>query len=267
MQLEFHQIDAFSDRPFGGNPAVVYRLDGWLADELMQRIAAEHNQAETAFLVREGMVWHIRWFTPTVEVPLCGHGTLAAAHVLFNLYNEPGERIDFICKSGSLSVSREAGRLVLDFPATMPQEVGVNLEIRHAFGPDIVDALATDHLMVVLESEQAVREFVPDYTALAKLPWRLGVIITAKGNRHDFVSRFFAPGIGINEDPVTGSAHCSLVPYWSKRLSKFGLSAYQCSPRGGELICRLEGSRVKIGGTAILVASGKLFLNQGNTLL
>lgn len=259
MELEFHQIDAFSDRPFSGNPAMVYRLDSWLDDELMQKIAAEHNLAETAFLVREGAVWRIRWFTPITEVPLCGHATLASAYVLFELYKEPVERLDFICKSGPLSVTREGGRLWLDFPAVVPSEVGVTRDVERALGVEAVDVLGSKELFVVLESEQAVLDCQPDMIALAKLPWP-GAIVTAKGNKHDFVSRYFAPAIGINEDPVTGSTHCSLIPYWSKRLSKMSLKAYQCSARGGELFCQLEGDRVSIGGNATLVASGKLLL-------
>lgn len=259
MQLDFHQIDAFTQHAFRGNPAMVYRLDAWLGDELMQCIAAEHNLAETAFLVKSAGVWQIRWFTPQTEVPLCGHATLAAAHALFELYHEPGQRIDFSCASGPLSVSREAGSLWLDFPVLRPQKVGVSLELESALGLSVVDVLAADKLLVVLDSEQSVRACRPDFAALARLPWQ-GVIITAQGERHDFVSRFFAPALGINEDPVTGSAHCSLIPYWAERLHKTMLSAYQCSKRGGELQCRLEGERVKIGGQARLIASGRLWL-------
>ncbi|MDE1163828.1 MAG: PhzF family phenazine biosynthesis protein [Pseudomonas sp.] len=259
MQLDFYQVDAFSQRPFSGNPAMVYRLDAWLADELMQQIAAEHNLAETAFLVREGLAWHIRWFTPTTEVPLCGHATLASAFVLYEVYGETGEAIEFTSKSGPLSVSREDGRLLLDFPTLVPTEVGVTLDVERALGCEVVDVLGSNELFVVLASEQAVRECAPDMAALAKLPW-LGAIVTARGDHHDFVSRYFAPAIGIPEDPVTGSTHCSLIPYWSQRLNKLSLSAYQCSARGGELFCRLEGDRVKIGGFATLVASGRLTL-------
>lgn len=259
MQFEFHQVDAFSERPFSGNPAMVYRLDAWLADELMQKIAAEHNLAETAFLVREGQGWHIRWFTPTTEVPLCGHATLASAHVLFEVYQEQVEQLHFISKSGPLSVSKEGDRLWLDFPAMVPGEVGVTLDVERALGLEVVDVLGSNELFVVLESEQAVLDCKPDMAALAKLPWP-GAIVTARGSRHDFVSRYFAPAIGIDEDPVTGSTHCSLIPYWSRRLGKTSLTAYQCSARGGELFCRLEGDRVKIGGNATLVASGKLLL-------
>ena len=259
MSLEFHQVDAFTDQPFRGNPAVVYRLDAWLDDELMQRIAAEHNQAETAFVVREGQQWHIRWFTPTTEVPLCGHATLATAHVLFEVYGEPGARLDFTCMSGALAVSREQGRLELDFPVSQAGNAIGTDELERALGQSVVAAYEGKELLVVLASEQDVRDCKPDLPALARLPG-LGVIVTAQGEQHDFVSRYFAPGIGIDEDPVTGSTHCVLTPYWAGRLGKRELSAYQCSARGGELHCRLEGERVKIAGQAVLVASGTLFL-------
>lgn len=259
MHLQFHQIDAFTSHPFSGNPAVVYRLEAWLADSLMQQIAAEHNQAETAFVVREGAGWHIRWFTPTVEIPLCGHATLATAHVLFELYGEAGERLDFTCLSGALSVSREQGRLVLDFPTQRAADVAVSAALEQALGVPVLAAQQGNELLAVLESEQAVRDCQPDMKALAKLPG-LGVIVTAPGLKHDFVSRYFAPGIGIDEDPVTGSTHCLLIPYWAERLDKTELHAYQCSARGGELHCRLQGERVKIAGQAVLVAGGTLFL-------
>jgi len=261
MQLEFHQIDAFSDQPFEGNPAMVYRLDAWLADDLMQRIAAEHNLSETAFVVRETAGWHIRWFTPAAEVPLCGHATLATAYVLFEVYNEPSDTLEFMSKSGALSVTRENGRLLLDFPAMPPSEVGVTVDVERALGMEVVDVLGAAELLVVLESEQAVRDCKPDMAAIARLPWP-GVIITAKvdGQLYDFVSRYFAPAIGIPEDPVTGSTHCSLIPYWSARLNKFSMTAKQVSARGGKLFCRLEGDRVKIGGYATRVASGKLMV-------
>ena len=259
MPLAFHQIDAFSDRPFRGNPAVVYRLDAWLEDELMQRIAAEHNQAETAFSVREGDAWRIRWFTPECEVPLCGHATLATAHALFELYGEPGERIDFVCLSGALAVTREDGRLVLDFPAMRLEPAPLAERVGAILGQRVLAVQVGKELLAELESEQAVRDCKPDLAALAQLPG-LGVIVTAPGREHDFVSRYFAPGIGIDEDPVTGSTHCILAPYWAERLDKPELSALQCSARGGELHCRLQGERVKIAGQAVLVASGQLFI-------
>lgn len=259
MQLHFHQVDAFSDRPFAGNPAMVYRLDQWLEDGLMQQVAAEHNLAETAFVVAEDDGYRIRWFTPCTEVPLCGHATLASAHVLFDVYAEQAPRLDFKSRSGLLSVSRENGRLWLDFPRIDPQPLTEPVAVAEALGCEVREVYQTRELFVVLDSEQAVRDCAPDMAALARLPG-LGVIVTAPGERHDFVSRYFAPGIGIPEDPVTGSTHCSLIPYWAARLGKSELQALQCSTRGGELFCRLEGERVKIGGMARRVASGTLML-------
>lgn len=265
MQLEFHQVDAFASRPFTGNPAMVYRLDAWLDDALMQQIAAEHNLAETAFVVKEGAVWHIRWFTPTAEVPLCGHATLASAHVLLECYGERVEVLEFTCLSGALRVSREGSLLVLDFPQRLTQPCELQAAVEQAMGRAVTEVRVlpgldgVQELMVVLDSEAEVRAYQPNLPALASLPG-LGVLITAPGERHDFVSRYFAPSIGINEDPVTGSTHCMLVPYWAERLGKPELSAFQCSARGGELHCRLEGERVKIAGQAVLVASGRLNL-------
>ena len=260
MQLEFHQIDAFTDQPFSGNPAMVYRLESWLSDELMQKIAAEHNLSETVFVVREAEGWRIRWFTPVTEVALCGHATLASAYVLFEVYGEPTQRIDFNSQSGPVSVSREEGRLWLDFPLRVPQAVAGVEAVARALGVEVVELLGANELLVVLESEQAVRDCQPNMLALAELPWP-GVIVTAQGQQHDFVSRYFAPAIGLNEDPVTGSTHCCLIPYWAQRLGQSQLTAYQCSARGGSLLCRLEGQRVKIGGHARLIASGHLHLD------
>ncbi|MDT3716407.1 PhzF family phenazine biosynthesis protein [Pseudomonas soli] len=259
MQLHFHQVDAFSDRPFAGNPAMVYHLEQWLDDALMQQIAAEHNLAETAFVVAEGEGYRIRWFTPATEVPLCGHATLASAHVLFEVYGEQKPRLDFQSLSGPLSVAREGGRLWLDFPRIDPQPMAESVAVAEALGCEVQEVYQTKELLVVLASEQAVRACAPDMVALARLPG-LGVIVTAPGEEHDFVSRYFAPSIGIPEDPVTGSIHCSLIPYWAARLGRSQLHAFQLSARGGELFCRLQGQRVKIGGQARLIASGTLVL-------
>nr|WP_024309308.1 PhzF family phenazine biosynthesis protein [Pseudomonas sp. P818] len=268
MPLEFHQVDAFTDQPFAGNPAMVYRLDAWLDESLMQRIAAEHNLAETAFVVKEGEAWHIRWFTPTSEVPLCGHATLASAKVLFDLYHEAGDLLQFTCLSGALRVTRRGERLELDFPVrpVVPVAASLQAEVERAMDQPAQQVLAllnadgsVQELMVVLASEAQVRGFIPDLPALAALPG-LGVLITGAGERHDFVSRYFAPAIGIDEDPVTGSTHCMLVPYWAERLGHSELSAFQCSARGGELLCRLDGERVKIAGHARHIASGQLML-------
>ncbi|MDO9619578.1 MAG: PhzF family phenazine biosynthesis protein [Pseudomonas sp.] len=266
MQLEFHQVDAFATQPFTGNPAMVYRLDSWLDDALMQQIAAEHNLAETAFVVKEGAAWHIRWFTPTAEVPLCGHATLASAHVLFEVYDEPGEVLDFTCLSGALQVSRAGGKLVLNFPVRRVQPCELRADVEQALGQPVESVLALyegqgiQELLAILPNEAAVRAFQPDLAAVARLPG-LGLLISAPGDEHDFVSRYFAPFIGIDEDPVTGSTHCMLTPYWAQRLDKSRLSALQCSARGGELHCELAGERVKIAGQALLIASGRLFLS------
>jgi len=268
MPLEFHQVDAFTDQPFSGNPAMVYRLDAWLDETLMQRIAAEHNLAETAFVVKEGGAWHIRWFTPVSEVPLCGHATLAAAKVLFDIYQEPAEVLDLTCLSGALQVTRQGERLQLDFPVRRVELVTRELhaQAERALERQVEQVMAlgngdgsVQELMVVLGSEAELRELKPNLSALATLPG-LGVLVTASGQKHDFVSRYFAPSIGIDEDPVTGSTHCMLVPYWAERLRRTTLSAFQCSARGGELLCRLEGERVKIAGHARHIASGQLML-------
>ncbi|MCW2293702.1 putative PhzF superfamily epimerase YddE/YHI9 [Pseudomonas sp. BIGb0408] len=257
MPLEFHQVDAFSDKPFAGNPAVVYRLDGWLDDSLMQQIAAEHNLAETAFVVKEGAAWRIRWFTPTTEAALCGHATLASAHVLFECYDEPAERIEFLYAGGELAVSREKDRLVLDFPCHRPVPIAVPEGLAEMLGQVPLAVLDAPQLLVLLDSEAAVRACRPDLRALGNLPWD-AVIISAAGETVDFVSRNFAPAVGIDEDPVTGSAHCILTPYWAQKLGKRELTAYQGGERGGFLWCCLDGERVKIAGHAHLVSSGRL---------
>ncbi|MCU1716463.1 PhzF family phenazine biosynthesis protein [Pseudomonas sp. 5P_3.1_Bac2] len=268
MQLDFYQVDAFSRTPFSGNPAMVYRLEQWLDEALMQRIAAEHNLAETAFVVRQDHLWQIRWFTPQAEVPLCGHATLASAHVLFTVYGEPGDSLEFSCMSGPLRVSRETEQLVLDFPVRRAQPLAdpqVLQAVQQALGAPVEELLALyeggaiQELLVLLADEAQLRQLQPDMAAVAKLPG-LGLLVSAPGNSQDFVSRYFAPGIGINEDPVTGSTHCILTPYWAQRLGKNRLSAYQCSARGGELACELAGERVKIAGHAVLVARGQLLL-------
>ena len=260
MELPFFQVDAFATEPFTGNPAVVYRLDAWLDDALMQRIAQEHNLSETAFVVPSGAAWQIRWFTPSTEVPLCGHATLASAYVLFEKYGQKGEHIRFLSQSGELSVSRtEKGMLALDFPAYPPQEIKPDPALAQALGVFPAGFYAAGKTLVLLESEQQVLDCKPDFVALSTMHPH-GVIITAPGSRHDFVSRYFAPTLGVDEDPVTGSAHCQLIPFWAQRLGKDRLHAWQCSARGGELACQLLGSRVSIAGHARLMAKGHLLL-------
>lgn len=260
MQFPLYQLDAFSNKIFGGNPAAVVPLKAWLPDETMQAIAAENNLAETAFYVATDAGFHIRWFTPIVEVDLCGHATLATAYVLFFIENYPHDQISFDSRSGELKVRKEQDWLVLDFPSD-------HLHKQLISPPALLEALGditpleilrgkTD-FMAVLESEEQVRTLQPDVIVLSTLPVR-GVIVTAKGNSVDFVSRFFAPQSGIAEDPVTGSAHTTLTPYWAEKLGKTELSALQVSARGGVLKTKLLGDRVEIAGQVRLYLRGMI---------
>jgi PhzF family phenazine biosynthesis protein len=261
VKLKLYQIDAFTDTVFGGNPAAVCPLDQWPEDELLQKISMENNLAETAFYVKDGDQYTIRWFTPTIEVNLCGHATLATAYVLFYHENHIGDRINFHSpRSGILPVTRDGDLLTLNFPADTLQKIDVTHDLSAAFTstPKLAFKGKTDYLLV-FESEEVVKGLAPDYVAVSKLPVR-GVIATAKGDKVDFVSRFFAPQSGINEDPVTGSAHTSLTPYWSKVLAKTELNARQLSPRTGALKCRVKGDRVEISGTCQPYLVGEIFL-------
>jgi PhzF family phenazine biosynthesis protein len=261
MKLPIYQVDAFTDTLFSGNPAAVVPLSEWLPDALMQQIARENNLAETAFFVPVAAAhYHIRWFTPTVEVALCGHATLAAAHVIFTeLQTEQATALTFDSQSGPLYVSRDADRLVLDFPVDTLQ-VAVPPPALHECLRGVVPKQVlkgkTDYL-VVLDSEAEVRELAPDIIVLSTIPAR-GIIVTAVGEQSDFVSRFFAPQSGVDEDPVTGSAHTTLVPYWAEQLGKTTLHARQLSERGGELFCELRGERVLLGGHTRLYMTGEI---------
>lgn len=260
MQLPLYQLDAFTDKVFGGNPAAVVPLATWLPDETMQAIAAENNLAETAFYVSTETGFHIRWFTPTIEVDLCGHATLATAFVLFFIENVEAEEVSFDSRSGVLKVRKEGDWLVLDFPAdTLHKQLVSPPALLEALGSTTpVEILRgkTD-FMAVLESEEQVRSLQPDVIVLSTLPVR-GVIITAPGNSVDFVSRFFAPQSGIAEDPVTGSAHTTLAPYWAQKLEKTELSALQVSARGGVLKIKFLGDRVEIAGQVRLYLKGMI---------
>ncbi len=257
MRLPLYQVDAFTDRLFGGNPAAVCPLQAWLPDTAMQAIAAENNLAETAFFVREGNDYALRWFTPTVEVDLCGHATLAAGHIVFRFIEPQRENVSFrTLKAGTLTVSRRADMLVMDFPARPASPVAAPPGLLAALGGAPREVLrARDHL-VVYDSAAEVAALKPDLAALAKLDcW--AAIVTAPGeNDIDFVSRFFAPAQGVAEDPVTGSSHCTLVPYWARRLGKNDLEARQLSRRSGALHCTLNGDRVSIAGRAVLYLEG-----------
>jgi PhzF family phenazine biosynthesis protein len=250
-------VDAFTSRRFGGNPAGVCPLDRWLEDETLQSIAAENHLAETAFLVPRGDEFELRWFTPTVEMDLCGHATLASAWALFHLRGNSREALTFHTKSGALTVTRDGERLVLDFPARPAAPCAPPPGLVAALGITPREVLRANDLLCVLESEAAVRAVSPDIRALARLDTR-GIIVTAPGTDADFVSRFFAPAVGVDEDPVTGSAHCTLVPYWAARLGKTQLFARQVSQRGGELWCEARGARVALAGHAVLYLEGRI---------
>lgn len=259
MKLRIYQIDAFTDQVFRGNPAAVCILDEWLDESLMQKIASENNLAETAFVVKKDNSFQIRWFTPKVEVNLCGHATLASAFVLYNYYGVTLEKIDFNSpRSGLLSVSKSENELTLDFPTDDLEAVAIPDECIEAFGlrPNEAYKGKTDY-MLIFDSEKDVVDMQPNLAVVAGMECR-GVIVSAPGEEVDFVSRFFAPQSGIDEDPVTGSAHTSLTPYWSRRLNKTTMKARQVSERQGELTCSYLGDRVKIMGSAVVYMVGEI---------
>lgn len=256
--MKLFQVDAFASRLFAGNPAGVVPLDVWLEDEVMQRIAMENNLAETAFFVPQDDHFHIRWFTPKVEVDLCGHATLATAHVLFQHLGFEKDELFFSSRSGMLRVFREGKRYILDFPPDELDPAEPPAGMVSALGKEPMFSYRghTDY-MLVYEKQSDIEQMKPDFTALGKIDAR-GVIVTAPGEWTDFVSRFFAPQVGINEDPVTGSAHTSLVPYWSRQLAKTELTARQLSERGGDLFCKNRGNRIEIGGEAVTFFEGSI---------
>jgi PhzF family phenazine biosynthesis protein len=258
MKIPIYQVDAFTGKLFGGNPAAVCPLPEWIDASLMQSIAAENNLAETAFIVRDRDDYQLRWFTPTVEVDLCGHATLASGFAVFNRLQPGRSNVTFHSKSGPLRVSASGGLLSLDFPALPPKPAQAPPALLAALGGAPIDVLCAKNWFVVFASETDVRALAPDFRSLAKIEAERGVIATAPGERSDFVSRFFAPAHGIDEDPVTGSAHCSLTPYWAKRLGKTSLHALQVSERLGELFCEDHGERVKISGRACLYLEGEI---------
>ncbi len=247
MQLNLYQVDAFTDRPFGGNPAAVMPLRAWLPTLTMQAIALENNLSETAFFVpRDDGDFDLRWFTPAVEVDLCGHATLGAAWVLFNRLGRSSDSVTFHTRSGPLKVSREGARLALDFPAHPAAPARID-DVAGALGMVPEAVFKARYALAVLRSQAAVLAVQPDFAKVAELDLP-GLIATAPGEDCDFVSRFFAPRWGVDEDPVTGSAHCTLIPYWADRLGKTEMFARQISARGGALWCSLKGDRVSIAG-------------------
>jgi PhzF family phenazine biosynthesis protein len=258
MKIPIYQVDAFADKLFSGNPAAVVFPDSELPDATMQSIAAENNLAETAFVLADGDNFQIRWFTPTVEVDLCGHATLASAHVLFNHLEYSGDVIAFLSKSGELRVRQEDNILYLDFPADTIQAAELTPGIGNGLGDRPIELYkGRDDYLAIFDSEKTITSLQPNMNTLGKIPSR-GIIVSAPGETSDFVSRFFAPQSGVPEDPVTGSAHTTLIPYWSKRLGKKHLQARQISKRGGELICRDLGTRVEIGGRAVTYLVGEI---------
>jgi PhzF family phenazine biosynthesis protein len=260
QRIPMYQVDAFAGHVFSGNPAAVCLPETWLSDAQMQAIAAENNLANTAFLVPNGAGYKLRWFTPLLEVEICGHATLASAFVILNDLT-PGERsVSFDTKSGVLTVTREGDLYSLDFPSRPPEACGnVYPGLVPALGGKPETVLSARDYLVVYGSEDELRALRPDMSALMKID-RFAVIATAPGREADFVSRFFAPAKGVPEDPVTGSAHCTLIPYWSKRLGKQKLHAFQVSARGGELWCEDRGARVTISGKAARFFEGAIFL-------
>jgi len=260
MRQKIYQIDAFTGQTFGGNPAAVCILDSWLSPELMQKIAQENNLAETAFAVKKDDQYDIRWFTPEVEVDLCGHATLATAFVLFHFYELEKDTIQFYSgRSGNLSVNKaDNGWLTMDFPTDNLVPIQNIEELDNAIGQAPIKTLKgkTDYMMVY-KSQKEIEAIEPNHHLLGKLDVR-GVIVTAPGDEVDFVSRFFAPSCGIPEDPVTGSAHTSLSPYWTEILDKTKMTAKQLSKRGGDLVCEYFGERVKISGKAVLYLTGEI---------
>jgi PhzF family phenazine biosynthesis protein len=254
-----YQIDAFTSKLFGGNPAAICPLETWLPDETMQQLAAENNLSETAFFVNDGSQYHIRWFTPEFEIDLCGHATLASAYVIFNHLNHPSDLILFTCKSGMLEVTKKDDLIELNFPARMPQPAKAPEALLKGLNITPSQVFKSRDYFLVYDDESKIPAIVPDYNYLNKVD-AIGVIVTARGKEVDFVSRFFVPNSVIGEDPVTGSAHCNLIPYWAQQLNKTTLTARQLSARQGELFCQHKGERVIIAGRAVLYLKGEYYL-------
>ncbi|ADU66543.1 phenazine biosynthesis protein PhzF family [Desulfurispirillum indicum S5] len=261
MKFPVYHVDAFTQQVFGGNPAAVCPLESWLSVETMQAIAAEHNLSETAFFVATAPGhYQLRWFTPQVEVDLCGHATLASAFVIFSSMAPQLDRITFETASGVLKVERRGTLLVMDFPSRRPHPAALSPLLGQALGREPRETWKSRDYLLLFEDEETIRSLQPDFDALKRIPDTLGFIVTAPGNTVDFVSRFFAPGAGIAEDPVTGSAHSTLIPFWADRLGRTTLHARQISPRSGELFCENLIDRVLIGGHCVFFSQGMITL-------
>ncbi|WHY98534.1 PhzF family phenazine biosynthesis protein [Peribacillus simplex] len=256
--MKCYVVDAFTENVFEGNPAAVCVMEEWLSDNLMQKIAMENNLSETAFAVKEGDSYRLRWFTPGGEIDLCGHATLATAYIIANYYEDNVETITFQTMSGELIVLKKGELYEMDFPSRMPEPLTLTEQMVDALGIQPIETYLGRDLMFVLEKEEDVQNAMPDFSKIKNLPDGLGVSITAKGEKYDFVSRCFFPKLNVNEDPVCGSAHCNFIPYWSQRLGKDEMIARQLSERGGTLYCKFEGDRVKISGTAALYSIADL---------
>lgn len=260
MEIPLYQIDAFTDRIFGGNPAALCPLDAWLDDALLQSIAAENNLSETAFLVPQDDGYHLRWFTPAVEVDLCGHATLAAGWLIFNRLQPSRDAVTFYTRSGPLTVTRDGTRLSMDFPARPALPVAPCAGLIEAMGAKPREILAARDYLLVYDNAAAVRALKPDMAALLGID-RFAVIATAPGEAgYDCVSRFFAPAQGVPEDPVTGSAHCTIVPYWAAKLGRKRIKAFQASSRGGTLFCQDRGERVALAGDCAFYMQGTIYI-------
>ncbi|MCL2056982.1 MAG: PhzF family phenazine biosynthesis protein [Oscillospiraceae bacterium] len=258
--MRYYVVDAFTDELFKGNPAGVCLLDEWPDNSLMQSIAAENNLAETAFIVKRDNHYELKWFTPEIEIDLCGHATLASAYVISNFVDRGAKFMRFESKSGLLTVEKKRDLYELDFPSRIPVPAQVTLLMKQAIGMPVLEAYVSRDLLLLVESEEQVRNMIPGFEIMLQITGAgcLGIIVTARGTGADFVSRFFAPGAGIPEDPVTGSAHATLIPYWSQRIGKNKMTAMQLSKRGGTLWCKDCGDRVKIAGKAVLYLQGEI---------
>ncbi|MCX5840958.1 MAG: PhzF family phenazine biosynthesis protein [Deltaproteobacteria bacterium] len=259
MRIKQYQVDAFTARAFEGNPAAVCPLESWLDDGLLQAIAEENNLSETAFFVPSGKGFKLRWFTPVAEVDLCGHATLATAHILFETLGYDKKSITFETRSGDLVVARKGNLLEMNFPSLPPVPIAIPGALIAGLGQRPVAVFSAVDYLAVFECEETVRAIVPEHSLLRQLDLR-GVIVTAPGSAVDFVSRFFAPKLGIPEDPVTGSAHCTLTPYWAKRLDKNLLTAKQISKRGGYVTCEMKGDRVALSGSAVTFMQSEIVI-------
>jgi PhzF family phenazine biosynthesis protein len=261
MTLKKYHVDAFTDKLFGGNPACVIPLDEWMTDELLLQITRENNLAETAFFVKEGDRFHIRWFTPELEMDLCGHATLATAHVIKKHLEYDGDKIRFTSASGDLEVDFDDDKYVLNFPSRMPEPDSLPSIIEDSLNIQPLDVYLSRDYVLLYESEDDILALEPDENRLKAIDLgHGGIVCTAPGRENDFVSRFFTPGASIFEDPVTGSAHCSLIPFWSERLDKKVLTASQISSRKGVLYCEDMGDRVAIAGHAVTYSCGEIYL-------